>query len=370
MLQRDGQLTLILLIIVFIINAGQRLSNLSKQCLDLQANKKVSNLSVHCRTTRPPTLCPALALVSINIVFNSLARFSPSSGVTSLRRIKSKLDRFRWQKKAQQSSSATFFRSSPSCCRQVPQWLRCLVLHVHPRSIELCSRRIHGLSVLWWAIRYIKLRKIWYTYWRYHKRLLLQKSRGCSSESSYESVPVSTLISVKLSYTKRHFGSSRCTCPAVSHSCRRTVLSSRYMVFDKKSIPMVALWLLLSTASRPTDFYNARLYLVSIVKGIIHEPGNERSLSDWISSALASSFQQAQMYGQRATYRSVRPGIQVYTFSKGCCTRDWPYLVTRVYLLKVRASGRGKRRSFPEAGRGCCLCVITRAAFLAAGAKL
>lgn len=33
---------------------------------------------------------------------------------------------------------------------------------------------------------------------------------------------------------------SRVTCPAVSHSCRRTVLSSRYIVFDKKSIPIVA----------------------------------------------------------------------------------------------------------------------------------
>ena len=31
------------------------------------------------------------------------------------------------------------------------------------------------------------------------------------------------------------------SCPAVSHNCNRTVLSSRYMVFDKKSMPMVAL---------------------------------------------------------------------------------------------------------------------------------
>ncbi len=30
------------------------------------------------------------------------------------------------------------------------------------------------------------------------------------------------------------------SCPAVSQSCNRTVLSSRYMVLDKKSIPMVA----------------------------------------------------------------------------------------------------------------------------------
>ena len=30
------------------------------------------------------------------------------------------------------------------------------------------------------------------------------------------------------------------SCPAVSHNCNRTVLSSRYMVFDKKSMPMVA----------------------------------------------------------------------------------------------------------------------------------
>lgn len=28
--------------------------------------------------------------------------------------------------------------------------------------------------------------------------------------------------------------------PAVSHNCNRTVLSSKYIVFDKKSIPMVA----------------------------------------------------------------------------------------------------------------------------------
>ena len=30
------------------------------------------------------------------------------------------------------------------------------------------------------------------------------------------------------------------SCPAVSQSCNRTVRSSRYMVFDKKSMPMVA----------------------------------------------------------------------------------------------------------------------------------
>ncbi len=30
------------------------------------------------------------------------------------------------------------------------------------------------------------------------------------------------------------------TCPAVSHSCSRTVRSSRYMVLDRKSMPIVA----------------------------------------------------------------------------------------------------------------------------------
>lgn len=30
------------------------------------------------------------------------------------------------------------------------------------------------------------------------------------------------------------------SCPAVSHSCSRTVLSSRYIVLDRKSIPIVA----------------------------------------------------------------------------------------------------------------------------------
>jgi hypothetical protein len=30
------------------------------------------------------------------------------------------------------------------------------------------------------------------------------------------------------------------SCPAVSHSCNLTVLSSRYIVLDKKSIPIVA----------------------------------------------------------------------------------------------------------------------------------
>ena len=30
------------------------------------------------------------------------------------------------------------------------------------------------------------------------------------------------------------------SCPAVSHSCRRTVRSSRYKVLDKKSMPIVA----------------------------------------------------------------------------------------------------------------------------------
>lgn len=38
------------------------------------------------------------------------------------------------------------------------------------------------------------------------------------------------------------------SCPAVSHSCSRTVRSSRYMVFDKKSIPIVA-WYVLSKVS-------------------------------------------------------------------------------------------------------------------------
>jgi hypothetical protein len=30
------------------------------------------------------------------------------------------------------------------------------------------------------------------------------------------------------------------SCPAVSHNCNRTVRSSRYIVFDRKSMPMVA----------------------------------------------------------------------------------------------------------------------------------
>jgi hypothetical protein len=30
------------------------------------------------------------------------------------------------------------------------------------------------------------------------------------------------------------------SCPAVSHSCSRTVRSSKYMVFERKSMPMVA----------------------------------------------------------------------------------------------------------------------------------
>ena len=38
------------------------------------------------------------------------------------------------------------------------------------------------------------------------------------------------------------------SCPAVSHNCRRTVRSSRYIVFDKKSIPIVA-WYELSNLS-------------------------------------------------------------------------------------------------------------------------
>ena len=38
------------------------------------------------------------------------------------------------------------------------------------------------------------------------------------------------------------------SCPAVSHSCSRTVRSSRYMVLLRKSIPMVA-WYVLSKES-------------------------------------------------------------------------------------------------------------------------
>lgn len=38
------------------------------------------------------------------------------------------------------------------------------------------------------------------------------------------------------------------SCPAVSHNCSLTVLSSKYMVFDKKSIPIVA-WYVLSKLS-------------------------------------------------------------------------------------------------------------------------
>lgn len=38
------------------------------------------------------------------------------------------------------------------------------------------------------------------------------------------------------------------SCPAVSHNCNLTVLSSKYMVFERKSIPIVA-WYVLSKLS-------------------------------------------------------------------------------------------------------------------------
>ncbi len=55
------------------------------------------------------------------------------------------------------------------------------------------------------------------------------------------------------------------SCPAVSHNCNLTVLSSKYIVFERKSIPIVAftikIYSLISTNSEiiqyelPDNFY-------------------------------------------------------------------------------------------------------------------
>lgn len=70
------------------------------------------------------------------------------------------------------------------------------------------------------------------------------------------------------------------SCPAVSHSCKRTVRSSKYMVFDRKSIPMVAYVqkqiLFRSSVARKPAFLP---YLIVLVKCIIHKPRDNGSLS-------------------------------------------------------------------------------------------
>ena len=63
------------------------------------------------------------------------------------------------------------------------------------------------------------------------------------------------------------------SCPAVSHNCNRTVLSSRYIVFDKKSMPIVA-W------EQYEDVFKSEYsaYLIVLIKAIIHESSDDRSL--------------------------------------------------------------------------------------------
>ena len=52
--------------------------------------------------------------------------------------------------------------------------------------------------------------------------------------------------------------------PAVSHNCRRTVRSSRYIVLERKSMPMVA-WYMLSKES----------YIKRVIKDVLPTGGEE-----------------------------------------------------------------------------------------------
>ena len=57
-----------------------------------------------------------------------------------------------------------------------------------------------------------------------------------------------TITATELSLMYDGINDLNLSCPAVSQSCNRTVRSSRYIVFDKKSIPIVA-WYELSNLS-------------------------------------------------------------------------------------------------------------------------
>jgi DNA-binding transcriptional regulator YdaS (Cro superfamily) len=64
----------------------------------------------------------------------------------------------------------------------------------------------------------------------------------------------------------------------VAREALRTVLSSRYMVLDRKSMPMVA-----CQAVRPFTHeitWQSWLYLICVVKAIVHEACNQRGLAD------------------------------------------------------------------------------------------
>lgn len=64
------------------------------------------------------------------------------------------------------------------------------------------------------------------------------------------------------------------TCPAVSHSWRRTVLSSMYIVLERKSIPMVAFWMCYCIGCVVSMALGGRSYLICVVKRIIHKASN------------------------------------------------------------------------------------------------
>ena len=108
------------------------------------------------------------------------------------------------------------------------------------------------------------------------------------------------------------------------HNCRRTVLSSRYMVLDKKSIPIVACNCTLcqqSNQNMSECWYKAQrhcipLHLICIVKLVIHKPGDDTGLAYWLISQ--------ENLQQQPTQRSLNLGKYM-----GCVSIDW---LTNLYF--------------------------------------